>query len=137
MNKDESQLVSEKSEMANKIFYIILALLIVTSVGVTFYKIIILKDYQIVTQVSCDPASEKCFVSQCDPAEDDTCPEKLYERISYYKNISKKAVAIYSCESTEEKLGCNEELSCTEGEQDCSYTFCDPTQLADGEACSE
>ena len=137
MEIDDSKVIGDKSEMANKIFYIILALLIATSVGVTFYKIVILKDYQIVAQVSCDPASEKCFVSQCDPVDDDTCPEKLYERISYYKNISKKASTIYNCESTEEKNGCNEELSCVEGEQDCSYTPCDPTQLADGESCSE
>jgi hypothetical protein len=137
MNKDEPQVVIDKSEKGNKIFYIILALLIASSVGITFYKIVILKNYQIVAQVSCDPKQEKCFVSQCDPATDTTCPEKLYERISYYKNISKKAATIYACESTTPKIGCNEELSCTEGEQDCSYTFCDPAELADGEACSE
>lgn len=120
----------------NKIFYIILALLIIVSIGVTFYKIIILKNYQIVAQVSCDPTIEKCFIYECDSTIEE-CSENLDENISYYKNISKKAADIYDCEKTVEKLGCNEELSCTEGEVDCSYTFCDPTQLSEGEKCSE
>ncbi len=121
----------------NKIFYTILVLLIAISVGVTFYKIVILKDYQIVAQVSCDPATEKCFVYECDAAVDGVCSENPAENISYFKNISKKANNIYLCEKTSERIGCNEELSCTEGEADCTYTYCDPTQLLDGEKCSE
>ena len=88
-------------EKGNKIFYIVLALLIAGSVGVTFYKIVILKNYQIVAQVSCDPKIEKCFVSECDPTTDDTCLAS--STVSYYKNISKKANTIYLCEKTEEK----------------------------------
>ena len=125
----------KKENKGNKIFYLILALLIIISVGVTFYKIVILKNYQIVAQVSCDPATEKCFESSCDPETDDTCTATSTP--TYYKNISKKAATIAVCESTAEKLGCNEELNCTEGEPDCSYTFCDPAQLLEGEACSE
>lgn len=128
----ENQVKNENR--GNKIFYIILFLFIVGSVGVTYYKIVILKNYQIVAQVSCDPTYEKCFVSECDPATDETCS---VDSSITYKNISKKAATIYVCENTVEKVGCNEELSCTEGEKDCSYTFCDPTQLSDGEMCSE
>ncbi len=126
---------NQTSSKGDKIFYTILALLIALSVGTTYYKLVILKDYQIVAQVSCDPSYENCFVYECDP-EFEECSEDPAENISYYKNISKKAATIYTCENTEEKLGCNEELSCTEEEENCSYSFCDPSQLADGEMCS-
>ena len=129
--------LNKKEDRANTIFYVVLILLIIISVGITFYKIVILKNYQIVAQVSCNPATEKCFESICDPAEDEKCPENVTERTSYYKNISKKANTIYVCEMTEEKLGCNKELSCTEGEASCSYTYCNPVRLSEGEKCSE
>jgi hypothetical protein len=125
----------KKGKKANKIFYIILTLLIAVSVGVTFYKIVILKNYQIVAQVSCDPATERCFESDCDPAADDTC--SATSSPTYYKNISKKAATIAACESTIRKVGCNEELSCTGGEPDCFYTYCNPSKLSEGEKCSE
>jgi len=128
--------MEQKSNLGNKIFYIILALLLVGSVGASFYKIVILKNYQIVAEVSCDPAIEKCFAYECDPTTEE-CSENPEENISYYKNISKKAATIYACEQTSEKLGCNEGLSCTEGEADCSYIFCNSDQLLEGEICSE
>ncbi len=129
----------QKSRMKDKIFYIILALLIITSIGLTFYKYVVLKDYQIVAQVSCSPQTEKCFKVICDPATDDTCSaaSSTDERTTYYKIISKKASSILLCESTTEKIGCDKELSCFSGEQSCSYTYCDPANLGDGEQCVE
>lgn len=125
-----------KSSVANKVFYVILVLLILVSVGFTFVRLVIWKDYQIVAEVSCDPVLELCFHYEPEPcAEDDTScvPEEAYD----YKLISKKAATIYTCEQTTEKLGCSEELSCLENEKDCSYTLCDPANLAEGEVCSE
>jgi hypothetical protein len=127
----------KKSKIANRIFYIILTLLILISVGVTFNKIVIQKDYQIVAETSCDPAIEKCFVYTCDPADDSTCPVEESERTSYYKMVSKKAANIALCETTVDKVGCDTELNCTPDEEFCSYTFCDPDNLADGETCAE
>jgi hypothetical protein len=118
--------IDTKTKIANRIFYIILALLIIASVGATFYKIIILKDYQIVAETSCDIETEKCF----------SYTDEESGEVSYYKMISKKAADIALCEATEEKLGCSEELTCTENETSCSYTYCDPENLADGEACA-
>jgi len=113
--------------MANKIFYTILALLIIGSIGATFYKIVVQKNYQIVAETSCDSETEKCF-----SYTDEESPE-----VSYYKLISKNAASIYTCEQTEEKLGCDEELTCLENEQNCDYTYCDPDNLAEGEVCTE
>ncbi len=129
-NKDK------KSSAGNRIFYIVLTLLILGSVGVTFVKIVILKDYQVIAETSCDPQIEKCFVYVCDPASDSSCSVVESERTSYYKMVSKKAANIAICEATVEKLGCDGELSCIENEKSCSYTFCDPNNLIEGESCS-
>jgi hypothetical protein len=129
----------KKSQIANRIFYIILSLLILGSVGVTFWRIVIEKDYQIVAETSCDPVIEACYHYEPEPCATDNyeClslpPEEAYD----YKMVSKKAASIYACEQTEEKTGCNDELSCLEGEADCSYTYCDPAALEEWEACSE
>jgi len=129
----------QKPDKKNKIFYIVMFSLIILSVAVTFVKIVILKNYQIVSQVSCDPKIEKCFMSVCDPATDGTCPSasSTAERTTYYKNISKKAETIFLCEQTTEKIGCGEELSCTIGEKDCIYTYCNSSHLTEGEQCAE
>ena len=129
--------LEQKSDIGNKIFYIVLILLVVGAVGVTFYKIVILKNYQIVAQVSCNPKTEKCFVTTCDPSTDDSCSKNPDEQTTYYKNISKKAATISACEATAEKIGCKDELSCITGEANCSYTYCDPNNLGEGEECSK
>jgi hypothetical protein len=123
--------------MTNKIFYTILILLILGSVGFTFWRIVIQKDYQIVAEVSCDPATESCFYYEGAVCDDPTDLECVAEEAYDYKMISKKAATIYACEQTEEKLGCTEELSCLEAESDCEYTNCDPAELGEDEACSE
>jgi len=104
---------------ANKIFFIILAVLVLASVGITFNKIVVNKDYQIVAETSCNPETEKCFEVTCDPAEDVTCPAEIDKRTTYYKEISKKAASIAACEATVEKLGCNGELTCLPNEESC------------------
>ncbi len=119
---------NKKNIWGNRIFYIVFALLIIGSVGFTFYRIVILKDYQIVAETSCDPATEACFHYAPEPcATDDTeCLSVPAEEPYDYKLISKKASSIYE-----------EELTCLEDEEDCSYTFCDSENLAEGEECSE
>jgi hypothetical protein len=125
--------------MANKIFYTILILLILGSVGFTFWRIVIQKDYQIIAEVSCDPATESCFHYEPEACEMDDydCLSAPIEEAYDYKMISKKAANIYACEQTEEKLDCTEELSCLEGEENCEYTYCDTAELGEGEACAE
>lgn len=128
--------LNAKNVWGNRIFYTILILLILASVGFTFWRIVIQKDYQIVAEVSCDPATESCFHYEgvvCDGTDTECVPEEAYD----YKMVSKKASTIYACEQTEEKIDCTEELSCLESEIDCEYTYCDPAELGEGESCAE
>ncbi|MEI6528515.1 MAG: hypothetical protein WCO10_02465 [bacterium] len=137
MDQTPNHPLNPKGSRANKIFYTVFILLLIGSVVATFVRIVVLKDYQIVAETSCDPTTEKCFVYECDPVSDTSCSANPAERISYYKMISKKAATIAACEATADKVGCGEELSCIEGENNCAYTLCDPAKLADGEKCSE
>lgn len=124
-----------KSKTGDRVFYTILILLILGSVGATFYKIVWQKDYQIVAEVSCDPTIESCFHYEgvvCEASNLDCVSEDAYD----YKLISKSAASIYTCEQTEEKLDCGTELSCLEDEKNCEYTYCDSAELSEGEACA-
>jgi hypothetical protein len=127
----------QKTDKKTKIFYTIFFVLILISVAVTFYRYVILKDYQIVAEVSCDPTEEICYFYEgvvCDDPIDTECvPEEAYD----YKIISKNAANIYACEQTDEKIDCGEELSCLEGEENCEYTYCDSENLEEWEVCSE
>jgi hypothetical protein len=125
-----------KSSLKNKIFYSIFFLLLAGSIVATYVKIVVNKNYQIVAETSCDPATEQCFVWNCDVEIDGECSDNPEENIWIYKIVNKKAATIAVCEASAEKLGCDGELSCTEGEKDCSYKYCDEESVSDGIRCS-
>jgi len=129
---------TSKHKILNRWFYIVFFILILISIGVTFYKVVILKDYQIIAETSCDPQTDTqaCFAREEQVAT--TTPEGILStttEISYYKQISKQAMSISQCEESAEKNGCTEELSCTEAEKNCSYTYCDEKSVPEGEKC--
>jgi hypothetical protein len=127
---------TQKGGIKENLFYIFFVLLVIGSVGTTFLKYVVFKNYQIFADSSCNPQTEKCFVSICDPAEDSTCPENEADRVIYYKLISKNASEIYKCEQSVDKIDCNGELTCKQNEKNCSYTYCDPANLGEGEQCA-
>ena len=109
----------------NKIFFIIFFLLIAVSVGVTYYRIMIKKDYIISAQADCDPYTEKCFIWECDPestVEGEACTGDPESDVWYYQIIKRKAYNIPLCNPSDENC---EALVCPEGEEDCTVTFCD------------
>lgn len=82
----------------NNIFTVGISIVILGAVCISFYKYLVLKDYQITAQISCNPKTEDCFVDFCDIAEDPTCPADTQEATSYYKVIQKKASRMPSCD---------------------------------------
>lgn len=131
--------MKEKIIKDKKNFWImtVFLILLIGSVAASFVRYYILKDFQILAQTSCDPASEICFQIECDSDLEENCNlTEDGQSVSYYKYIYKNASTIYQCEKTEEKLGCNEELSCVEGENDCSYEYCSEENLQEGEVCT-
>lgn len=120
----------------SKIFFLIFFLLIVGSVAVTYWRIMVKRDYIISAQVDCDPATEACFASACDPESNTECaatPEA--ERTTYYKLISKNAENIPPCDPYKDE--CPKDLSCDPGEKDCEISLCDSSNVPDGEECND
>lgn len=95
---------------------------ILLSVGASFYKFFVIRDYPIQAQDVCDPAFEICFVYHCD-ANFEECTGDPVADTSYYKIVERNAKNIPLCNPGVE--GCVP-LACPVGEVGCSVTFCDP-----------
>ncbi|OHA47554.1 MAG: hypothetical protein A2541_02175 [Candidatus Taylorbacteria bacterium RIFOXYD2_FULL_36_9] len=129
-------LESSKEKKKNFWFFTVLGILILASVVTTFVRYYVLKDYQIIAQVSCDPNIELCFQVECDNTVDDSClVNSDNESVTYYKIISKRASNIALCEKSVDKIGCADELSCIFNEEQCSYEYCTEEALGEGELC--
>jgi len=113
-----------------KVLFIVLILLLVVSIGATFYRYMIQKDYLIFAHIKCNPRSESCFYLPCTEG-DSTCDSTAIE---YYKKITKKAFNIEMCNTADE--GCNP-LVCKNGEKDCEITTCSVDNVEEGESCSK
>lgn len=127
---------NQKQNLSGKIFFLVFFLLIVGSVALTYYRIMVKRDYIISAQIDCDPAKEACFVSECDPESDSECadtPED--ERTTYYKTIKKNAKNIPLCDA--QKNECPEQLSCEPGEEECEEELCDESNVPEGESCND
>lgn len=117
----------------SKIFFAVFFALIFIAAGFSFYKFYVLKDYYVKIEADCDPATERCFVYECDEEADGECPADPKERVSYYKLIEKKAYAIPLCDPNSEDCP---PLAC-EPEEDCAEIICDEAAEAEGEICND
>ncbi len=106
----------------SKILLFIVGLGILASIGVSFYKYVVLRDYQIFAEMPCDPAIDNCFVRT---AEDNST--------STYKLLSRQASNIPLCDPT--NINC-QALTCQPNEKNCVITTCSEKDLPEGEACS-
>lgn len=86
----------------SKILFFILFYLIAVIALVAFYKFFVFKDYYIEFEVACNPGKEECLVYECNPAEDEECPNDPNERVYYYNLVEKKAGEIPLCDPNNE-----------------------------------
>lgn len=115
----------------SKIFFIIFGLLIAGSVAVTYWRIMIKKDYIIEAQADCDPTIDKCFIWECDPESDEEgekCTGNTDDDIWYYEIVRRNAAYIPSCDPADEDC---EALVCGENEPECEYVFCNDDNKED------
>ena len=100
-----------------------LLILFVALVASSYYRFIVLQDYYVLYEVSCDPYSQDCYIG----CEDDLCEEEYH-----YALIERHAPAIHDlCGS--DITDCEEAEFCAEDETDCSVMLCDPLE----EECDE
>ena len=123
----------------SKILIGVFVVLILASVGATYWRIMVKKDYIIEAQTDCDPYVDVCFVWECDPestVEGEVCTENPEDNIWYFQVIRRKAFKIPLCDPSDENCTA---LTCPEGEADCEYEFCTAENMEDqyAAACND
>ena len=85
--------------MKEKILFLLLGLLIVSVIGVAFYRSIVRENYFVFWEVACDPTVESCYLYTCDSLETETeCSgDDVREAAYFYKNFQIKAFAMDRC----------------------------------------
>lgn len=109
----------------SKILLAVFVALIFISVGVTYWRMMIARDYIVEAQVDCDPYAEECFVWECDPQsseEGEACTGEAEEDVWYFKVARRNAGNVPFCDPEEDE-DCLPFL-CAEGEKDCEEEFC-------------
>lgn len=92
--------------------------LLCLTIASSYYKYLVLKDYIVESETSCDPYNETCYVKHCDNSEKGACTGNPDEDISYYKIEYRNARNIIC-------TGDNDcDFSCTESEKDCGEVAC-------------
>jgi len=95
--------------------YVLLPLLVLT-IGATFYRAVILHDYNVSYEGSCDSVVESCFVG----CEDDECTQE------YFYTIIKRYAPNLIANCGDNMGNCEAANICPLDETDCEITFCDP-----------
>jgi hypothetical protein len=119
-------------------FFVVFFGIIFLSVFVTFYRIFVLRDYLITLEAVCSPETEVCFARNICATEDQSCAEgDTPTGVSFYKTVERKAFAFpKECASGPSDSPVCADLSCRQGEMNCTETFCSATAVPEGETCS-
>ena len=117
----------------SKIFFWVLGILILASIGVTYWRIMLKRDYIIEAEADCDPATETCFVYECDPSAEE-CTGNPNEDTSFYKIIRRNASKIPTCDPADENC---QPLVCGEGEKDCEEILCTEQTKTQEDVCND
>lgn len=123
----------------SKILLWVFTALIIGSVAVTYWRIMIKKDYVIEAQTDCDPYAEKCFIWECDPSstvEGEACTG-TEDDIWYFQVARRNAANIPLCDP--EKDETCDPWTCGENEADCETEFCAEENMEDqyASACND
>ncbi|NCU41108.1 MAG: hypothetical protein EOM19_00055 [Candidatus Moranbacteria bacterium] len=118
-------------EKKSKIFLIVIISFLILSIGITFQRYVVFRDYFVQMSVHCNPFQESCFVYTCDE-DSQECLENGEGNVWYYKLLTKKAYTLPDC-NKEESVCRN--LSCEEGEKNCVEIECNPSEVEEGISC--
>lgn len=115
----------------SKILIGVFVVLIIASVGVTYWRIMLKRDYVIEAQTDCDPYADKCFVWECDPESDvegEACTGDPEADVWYFQVVKRMAFNIPLCDPNDETC---EALICPEDEANCEVEFCTQENMED------
>jgi hypothetical protein len=125
-------------DFKTKALAVFFILLLTGSVWGAYLRFFVARDFVVEGHSECDPETESCFVSECDPKaapEDEGCVGDPDVDVSFYKIVNRNASTVPECVPGPE--GCPE-LTCHEGDPDCGQTLCDEeTAAVEGAFCSD
>lgn len=104
-----------------KIIFTTVGISLFLSMGITFCRYYILRDYIIYAEVACDPNKEKCFVRHCTEDDLDPCDFLHVKYTRYYKIVRKIASHIPLCNQNIEQCP---PLTCQPSEENCEIITC-------------
>lgn len=121
-----------------RILLIVSIALAALSIGVTFWRAFIGRNYMISFQAICDPSRERCFTQVCTPENPTVNPCKDTLALSRnYKILQMKAYAVPTCDKSNDNcflLSCNNQPKGAV----CTETLCDDvTEMPEGETCND
>jgi hypothetical protein len=96
------------------LIYTIIPLLILT-IGATYYRFVVLHDYRVSYEGSCDPYKSQCYVG----CADDECTENYY-----YTHVERYSSDLYNL-CGRDITSCEVSNYCTPEEVNCSVSYCD------------
>lgn len=119
----------------SRILTVVFVLLLVTSVGVAYYRYMVQENFLVKYQTPCDPVVESCFVYECDP-EAEECTGNPEEDTTYYSLMYRLAKNIPACDVNVER-DCDSAYICPIGEEKCEIVVCnDDMSLEEEAACT-
>ena len=101
------------------------ALIIIAVIGFRYYEYVLRGDFMMNVYAPCDPSVEKCFVSDCSPADDLSCPIGPYKKVEVREGDAPRCLEEHQCAS----------FTCA-GIASCTATYCSDATLEDGESCT-
>lgn len=108
-------MASQYKNSWNVLLILLFVLSFLSVIGASFYRYYYKKDYKYLLEASCDPATESCFVRDCENPDD--CPPN---QLTIYKQFKIRASDFAGCTDN----SCIEQ--CATGTIACEVVYCDP-----------
>ncbi len=106
-------------------FILLIACLVAAVTGVSYYRYVVERNFVIQVNTACNPSAEQCFISDCSPADDLSCPVGPYKKIDILDAGAPPCLEEHSCS----------DFTCG-GIASCNETYCSSENLGDGESCA-
>lgn len=104
---------------------IIVFALVLLVAGYRYQQYVIERNFVIHVNAPCDGRQAKCFVSDCSPEDDLSCPAGPYKKVDVLSSIAPACLQEHTCE----------QFVCA-GLAGCEETFCSEDIVDAGETCS-
>ena len=106
-------------------FLLLVAVLVFSVVGFRYYEYVVNRNFIINVYTACNPSTEQCFVSDCSPEDDLSCPNGPYKKIEIRDADAPQCLEEHTCTN----FICGDIASCT-------ATYCSEENLEEGESCA-